>query len=213
MTILNIYNLKGQKSGTFKLNEAFDEKPNLGLLAQAVHVWRSNQRRGLAKAMTRGESGRTTAKVYRQKHTGRARHGSRSAPIFVGGGVAHGPTGEQSYRRILSKKMGQRALVSALLAKANQEGILVVSGLEKLAPKVKAAETLFKALGLMGKKILIAPEKKEINLSRATGNLTEVTVTPVGDLNAYQVLASEALIFTPGSAQLRLGALGKKGKK
>src|SRR3989338_7666399 len=164
MTTLNVYNLKGEKSGTAKFETVPGQKLNIKLLIQAVNVWQSNHRRGLAKAMTRGESSKTTAKWYRQKHTGRARHGSKSAPIFVGGGVAHGPTGQQNYHRVTSKKMAHGAFVSALIAKADQGGVMVVSGLEKLEPKTKAAINLLSKLGLSEKKVLFAPEKKAVNI-------------------------------------------------
>lgn len=214
MTTLTIFDLKGQKTGTMTVPGALTGKVNWPLLGQAVHVWRSNQRRGLAKAMTRGESGRTTAKVYRQKHTGRARHGARSAPIFVGGGVAHGPTGGQNYSRELPKKMSRAALVSALGAKLGQGAVFVVSGLEKLEPKVKSGRRVLESLGIVGKPVVIAPEKKLTNLGRAFGNLDGVTTLPVGSLNSYQVLSSRALVLTPESIKFLGKSEGqKKGKK
>jgi len=101
------------------------------LMAQAVRVYLSNQRSALAKTKTRGEVARTTAKMYKQKGTGRARHGAYSAPIFVGGGVAFGPTGGQNYRRKMSKALGKLAFASALALKFGEKTIWTLRQLLK----------------------------------------------------------------------------------
>jgi large subunit ribosomal protein L4 len=222
MATLDVLNLKGQKTGTVKIPATLMTTVNTRLLNQAVHVSRSNVRRGLAKAMTRGESGKTTAKLYRQKHTGRARHGSKSAPIFVGGGVAHGPTGRQNYSRNLPKKMRRLALISALSQKLNQKQIVVLDDLKKVEPKARAFRNLVKILGLAGRSLLFSPETKMENLKRALRNFPQVSVIPVSNLNSSQILAKDIIIMTtesignfgPHPNKVRLsGAGAKKGKK
>src|SRR3972149_10697830 len=91
MLKVNSYSTKGTKLAAVTLPKDWEEKMNLALLSQVMHVYQDRLHIGLAKAKTRGEVNRTTKKWYAQKHTGGARHGARSAPIFVGGGVAHGP--------------------------------------------------------------------------------------------------------------------------
>ena len=91
MSKVNAFSAKGIKQAEVSLPKQFAEKENLSLLSQAIHIYRDRAHIGLAKTKTRGEVARTTKKWYRQKGTGGARHGARSAPIFVGGGTAHGP--------------------------------------------------------------------------------------------------------------------------
>ena len=112
---------------------------NPELLSQAVFVYRSNLRQGGAKTQTRSEVGRTKSKWYRQKGTGRARHGARTANIFVGGGVVHGPTGLENFSKKLSRKMKQGALRSALGIMAAHESVMLASGLDGFTGKTKEA--------------------------------------------------------------------------
>jgi LSU ribosomal protein L4P len=134
----DLLDINGKKVGTINLPpEIFAAEVNPPLMAQAVRVYLANQRKAHPKTKTRAEVNRTKAKWYRQKGTGRARHGSRAAPIFVGGGVAHGPTGEQNYQLKMPKKMKKAALFSALTSKFKEKEILVVKGLEKIEPKPK----------------------------------------------------------------------------
>src|SRR3972149_10087618 len=133
MTKLSVFDQKGTKLTPMTVSDLiFAVKVNQPLMDQASKVYLSNQRRSLAKAKRRGEVKVTKAKVWQQKGTGRARHGSRNAPIFVGGGQAHGPSGTQNYNRRLSKKQRQASLRSALSLKFKEGKIIAVTGLEKL---------------------------------------------------------------------------------
>jgi len=138
MPKVDVYNLSGIKSGQMELpKNIFAVKINESLMAQAVRVYLSNQRKSRTKTKSRGEIVLTKAKWFRQKGTGRARHGARSAPIFVGGGVAHGPTGEQNYHLKMSKKMKKQALFSALTSKFKANEVMVIKDLAKIEPKTK----------------------------------------------------------------------------
>src|SRR3989338_3509182 len=134
------------KSGATATTEAslpsvfFAKKPNLTLLSQAVRVYLSNQRTAQAKTQTRAEVNRTTKKIYKQKGTGGARHGSRKAPIYVGGGVAHGPRGMQNYKMSLSSPLKKLALSVALSAKFVKKEISVAD-VEKIEAKSKSLAT------------------------------------------------------------------------
>src|SRR3972149_1654690 len=143
MVKLDVYSAKGIKKGSTNLPERFVEKENLPLLAQAIHVYEARLHPGLAKVKTRGEVIASTRKVYRQKGTGGARHGAKSAPIFVGGGVAHGPKGVKR-TLTLAKGMRAKALDLALSLAAKEEKVFVVSGLAKVTKTGEVAHVLAK---------------------------------------------------------------------
>jgi large subunit ribosomal protein L4 len=198
----DLLDINGKKVGTINLPpEIFAAEVNPALMAQAVRVYLANQRKAHSKTKTRAEVNRTKAKWYRQKGTGRARHGSRAAPIFVGGGVAHGPTGEQNYQLKMPKKMKKAALFSALTSKFKEKEILVVKGLEKIEPKTKKmAEFLTKSkIQSTKSKILLVLPKMLENIILAGRNLENFEISYSADLNTYQVLASDKLIFLPES--------------
>ena len=198
----DLLDINGKKVGTINLpREIFAAEVNPPLMAQAVRVYLANQRKAHPKTKTRAEVNRTKAKWYRQKGTGRARHGSKAAPIFVGGGVAHGPTGEQNYQLKMPKKMKKAALFSALTSKFKEKEILVVRGLEKIEPKTKKmAEFLTKSkIQSTKSKILLVLPKMLENIILAGRNLENFEISYSADLNTYQVLASDKLIFLPES--------------
>jgi len=198
----DLLDINGKKVGTINLPpEIFAAEVNPPLMAQAVRVYLANQRKAHPKTKTRAEVNRTKAKWYRQKGTGRARHGSRAAPIFVGGGVAHGPTGEQNYQLKMPKKMKKAALFSALTSKFKEKEILIVKGLEKIEPKTKKMAEVLKKIQILNSKfqiLLVLPKLLE-NVVLAGRNLENLEIAQATDLNTYQVLASDKLIFLPES--------------
>ena len=200
MTKIDIYNIQGKKTGQLALpKEIFAGKVNASLMSQAVRVFLANQRRSSAKAKSRNEmTSISTAKTWRQKGTGRARHGSRRAPIFVGGGKAHGPTGKQNYKLKLSKKMKHQALISALTVKCQESSILAITGLSKLEGKTKPAFQVLKAV--LGEKsndrLCVILPKMMPKIKRALSNLPKVSLRLATDLNTYEMLRSGQLIFT-----------------
>ncbi len=195
MPKVDLYTLSGTKSGQMELpKEIFAAKINEPLMAQAVRVYLSNQRKAQAKVKSRGEIVLTTAKWFRQKGTGRARHGARSAPIFVGGGVAHGPTGEQNYQLKMPKKMKKQALFSALTSKFKTNEVLVIKDLAKIEPKTKKMKTILEKLAKDNKATIILSEKLE-NVARAARNLKGLNLSQANQLNPYEVLNGGQLIF------------------
>lgn len=169
-------------------------EPNQQLLAQAVKVYLSNQRTAHAKTKTRGEVNKTTAKMYKQKGTGRARHGSSAAPLFVGGGRAFGPTGEQNYDRKLSKSQIGLAFVSALVSKSKDLYTLVVD-------KIKSTKQAHKLLIDLRGSILIVLGAKELSVAKYFRNLPKVTVTNSGSINTYEVIKHQQILFTDSSLE------------
>lgn len=205
MPMISVYNLSGKKISRLSLpKEIFAQKPNEQLMAQAVRVFLSNQRQGGAKTKTRGERRGSTRKIYRQKGTGRARHGSKRAPIFIKGGRAHGPTGRENFKLKLSKKMRRKALFSALSSHLAEEKILVISGLEKLKPKTAEMVKVLKNLKLKAgeeKLSLVIPEKLE-NVSLASRNIQKMKLLKANQLNPYEVLNSQCLLILKPSIKV-----------
>lgn len=214
-----MYDVKGAKHGTFALPSAvFGAKINKILMAQAVRVYLANQRQGNANTKSRGEIDLTTAKWYRQKGTGRARHGAQSAPIFVGGGVAHGPR-IKDYSLSMPQKMRKAALLSALSLKAKDGEIKVLSGLSKITPKTKDMDQVIKKITESKKnktKVLLvtsaAPKDLE-NVYRAGRNLKNMEILNAKLLNTYAVLKYKNLIFMKESIDILAPSNGVKRTK
>lgn len=189
-----VYSLAGRATGTMSLpKEVFGGKINKALLAQALRVYMTNQKTLPGFTKTRGEVVGSTAKIYRQKGTGRARHGAISAPIFVGGGIVFGPK-PRKIRLHLSQNMKKQALISALSAKLKDTKILGVSGLEKASGKTREFAFLFKKVE--SKSALIVTNGKMDNVLRGARNIPGISVLPANQLNAYEVLKYQKLLIT-----------------
>ncbi len=199
--VASIYNIQGKGVSEIVLpKEIFGAKVNRALMTQAVRVYLANQRRGTVSTKTRGEVVGSTRKIWRQKGTGKARHGSRKAPIFVGGGVAFGPK-PRDYSLKLPKKMKRLSLFSALSAKQNNGEIKIVAGLEKTEPKTKKMNLVMNNLGLGQKNrlvLLVAPGSSKNgleNIYRASRNLKGVKILSANMLNTYEVLKAKAVVL------------------
>ena len=203
-----MYNVRGAKNGSLALpKEVFGVKINQPLMAQAVRVYLANQRQGNASTKSRGDISLTTAKWYRQKGTGRARHGAKSAPIFVGGGVAHGPK-PKDYSLNLPQKMKKAALYSALSLKAKDGEIKILSGLSKITPKSKEMFALIQKVTedkeYKAKVLLVtsANPKELESVYRAGRNLKNMEILNAKLLNTYEVLKYKNLIFMKESIEV-----------
>ena len=189
-----VFDITGRRLGQVTLpKETFGGKINEELMAQAIRIYFANRHPKLASAKTRSEVKGGGRKPWRQKGTGRARAGSTRSPLWVGGGVVFGPkpTGKKLK---FSKKMKKRALVSALSQKAKVGEILVVSNLEKLAPKTKMAVSLLQKLEV-GKNTLLVLEQNKENIKLAVRNIPDVNIGLAESLNAYEVLSHKNLMF------------------
>ncbi len=197
---LKVYSPSARSTETLTLpKEIFGSQINKPLMAQAVRVYLANQRRGTAKTKSRGEVNISTRKIYRQKGTGRARHGAKSAPIFVGGGVALGPK-PRDYSLKLSQKMKQKALFSSLSAKVKDGEIILVSNLTKIEPKTKNMVLLLNKLQLNGKNkniLLVTPRptKDFENVVKASRNIEDISIMPSNLLNTYEVLKAKKILL------------------
>ncbi len=202
-----VYSLVGKESGTLSLpKEIFGQKVNKKLLSQAVRVYMTNRQVLPGSTKGRGEVTGSTAKIYRQKGTGRARHGAIRAPIFVGGGIVFGPK-PRKVRLELPQRMKKAALLSAFSAKMNDKQLMGLSGLEKAAGKTKemaklmyqVSDVVYQGKDKKHKKIastlIITPEKMD-NVVRAVSNIPGVDVLPVNLINAYEVVKHGLLLIT-----------------
>jgi large subunit ribosomal protein L4 len=168
----------------------------------------ANARLGTHKAKTRGEVIRTKQKWYRQKGTGRARHGSRNAPIFVGGGVAHGPR-PRSYAKKMPRKMRRAALRSALSAKAAENEIVLVDNLDMPAPKTRdMADTLYTLVG-DGTALVLLSEAND-NVQRSIRNLADARYLRANYLNVRDLLKYDKVVIPLEALNLITEWLGAK---
>lgn len=200
---VSVFDAKGKVAGKTELpSEIFNAKINDSLMSQAVRVYLANQRQGTSKTQNRGEVDRTTKKIYQQKGTGRARHGSRRAPIFVGGGRVFGPTPRDLSLNI-SKKMKTLALFSALSSKLKDQEIKIVKGLETIAPKTKLMAEVLENLEIKktAKVLLIMPKAgtESQNVYRAARNIEGLEILSANALNAYKVLDNALILLMKDS--------------
>ncbi len=197
---ISVVGIDGKEKSTMQVpKELFEATINFQLLAQAVRVFLANQRTGGSSTKTRGEVQGSTRKIYRQKGTGKARHGGITAPVFVGGGIAFGPK-PRDYRLNLPVKMRKTALASAITSQFKDKNIIVVDGLEALEPKTKLFASSFANIGA-DKKTLFIVAKATDTFTRATKNLSEIDTMPVSDMHAYAVVSHRKIVFTKDALQ------------
>ncbi len=196
-TVARVFTAQGEEKGTFSLpGMIFNVVASATLLAQYVRVYLSNQRQGTHKTKTRGEVSGSTKKIYRQKGTGRARHGAKMAPIFVGGGIAHGPS-VRTHALSMNKKQRQKALYRGLTLKAEQNKVLVVEGISAFKGKTKEMASLMKTMNLEPQKTLVvySPEQAEL-FQKLMSNVNDARTSQDRLMNAYDVLRADTLVFT-----------------
>lgn len=195
---LPVFGIHGEKKGRTTLpEEIFGVPINRQLLLQAVRVYMANQREGGASSKTRGEVEGSTRKIYRQKGTGRARHGGIRAPIFVGGGVAFGPR-PHDFHKDFPQKMKKVALVSALTSQLQNGNVLVIDGLDALPAKTKEVAAALRAAGASGTTLLVTP-KDAFSLKRGARNIEGLTLVTAEDIHPYAVMSNRKIVFTKES--------------
>ncbi|MGI9608116.1 MAG: 50S ribosomal protein L4 [Acidimicrobiales bacterium] len=195
MTSIDVKTAAGKKAGTADLDDQiFGIEPNLPVMHQVVTAQLAARRAGTHSTKTRAERRGGGAKPWRQKGTGRARQGSIRSPQWRGGGIAHGPK-PRDYSQRTPKKMIKLALRSALSDRAADGKVIVVDKFGFDAPKTADAVKALSALGAEGRVLLVLNEA-DANAALSFRNLPEVHVLPTGELNAYDVLVSDTVVFT-----------------
>jgi large subunit ribosomal protein L4 len=192
--------LDGKSAGKVTVSDAvFGLEPRADILHRMVRWQLAKRQRGTHKAKGRSEIAGTGAKAYRQKGTGRARHGDRKAPIFRGGGKAFGPR-PRSHAIDLPKKVRALALKHALSAKARADAILVIADVSAADAKTKALTEKIAGLGLTNALVIDGSEVDE-NFRRAARNIPALDVLPVQGINVYDILRRDTLVLTKAAVE------------
>ena len=195
MASVKVLDVAGKAKGEVELDEAvFGIQPNVPVMHQVVTAQLAARRSGTQSTKTRSEVRGGGRKPYKQKGTGNARQGSIRAPHWKGGGVALGPK-PRSYAQRTPKKMVRLALHSALSDRAAEGKVLVLDGWGWETPKTKDAVAALKALSIDGRALVVV-QRSEVAVARSFRNLQHVQVIEVGELNAYDVLCSDVVVFT-----------------
>ncbi|MDR3497437.1 MAG: 50S ribosomal protein L4 [Ancalomicrobiaceae bacterium] len=192
---LEIKTLDGDAAGTITLSEAiFGLEPRADLIQRVVRWQLAKRRAGTHKVKARAEIARTGKKMYKQKGTGGARHGSMRANLFRGGGRSHGPV-VRSHEHDLPKKVRVLGLKHALSAKAGAGSIVVLADAVASSPKTKGLEAQLEKLGLANA-LIISGAAVDANFGMAARNIPNVDVLPVQGLNVYDILRRNTLVLT-----------------
>jgi large subunit ribosomal protein L4 len=195
-----VYNMDGNQISEMELNEnTFGANVNVEAMHQVVRMLLANRRQGNQSSLTRAEVRGGGIKPWRQKGTGRARHGSIRSPQWRHGGVVFAPK-PRSYRYSVPKKIKRIAMKSALSSKVVDNEIIVIDELNFAAPKTKQVVTMLDSLKA-GKKILIVLADKNENVERSARNIEGVKMTLVNTLNVYDILNCDKFIITKEAAE------------
>ena len=213
MSRATVYDRDGKAAGEVELADAvFGVTPHTAVLHEAVRWQLAGRHRGTHSTLTRGMVSRSTRKLYRQKGTGRARHGARGAPVFVGGGIVFGPQ-PRSYKYALNKKVRRLALRSALSARAAEGRIVVLDSLDLDAPKTRTVAAALRAAGLGAKgsdvrSVLLVTAAPNEMVERSAANLEGVRVAAASALNVHAILAADRIVFTRDALERLVEGLG-----
>jgi len=201
MSSVALYSPAGEKKGSVDLPEnLIAERVHEHAIWEAVKGYLANQRQGTHKTKTRHEVSGQKSKMYKQKGTGRARAGSATSGVRVGGGRIHGPR-PRDYAYRVPAQVRRLALQSALAARAAAEALVVVDDFQIEAPKTKSVAAMLRNMGLAGRKVLLVSRAADSKLVLSCRNLPKTQVSHVGELNAYQVMQSDAVILTRGGLE------------
>ena len=198
MSIVDIKKSDGEKAGTIELDEQiFGIEPNVAVMHQVVNAQLAAKRAGTHNTKTRAEVRGGGAKPWKQKGTGRARAGSSRIPHWRGGGIALGPK-PRDYSQRTPKKMKKLALRSALSDRATSNSVFVVESWDFETPNTKAAKLALEAIGAEGK-VLVVVDTQDSNTHKSFRNLGHVNVLSADQLNVFDILVSDSVVFTKSS--------------
>jgi large subunit ribosomal protein L4 len=196
----DVTTLDAKKAGTVELSDdVFGLEPRADILHRMVRYQLAKRRAGTAASKDRSQINATTAKMYRQKGTGRARHGSKKAPIFRGGGKAFGPK-PRDHAIELPKKVRALALRHALSSKAKTDTLVVIENCELKEGKTKELKSRFAKLGF-GSALIVDGAEVHDAFARAARNIPKVDVLPVQGINVYDILRHDMLVLTKAALE------------
>ena len=198
MSKVDIKKSDGEKAGTIELDEQiFGIEPNVAVMHQVVNAQLAAKRAGTHNTKTRAEVRGGGAKPWKQKGTGRARAGSSRIPHWRGGGIALGPK-PRDYSQRTPKKMKKLALRSALSDRATSNSVFVVESWDFETPNTKAAKLALEAIGAEGK-VLVVVDTQDSNTHKSFRNLDHVNVLSADQLNVFDILVNDSVVFTKSS--------------
>ena len=192
-------NIDGKKDSIEIADKILDSKINKQLISYVLYKTNANFKGRKAKTKQKNEIIGSTSKIYSQKGTGNARHASRKAPIFVGGGVAHGPKGETKYKkRKLNKSEKKLSIASLITEKNKMSNLIIFNDFEKKISKTKEMNTILKKFEAVNS-IIIADKKSKENIFKSVRNIPNVKITDINHFSAFDLVKYKKVIFTETS--------------
>ena len=193
--------LDGKKSSIEVLDKIFSTKINNRLVSNVLYKTNANYKGRHAKTKQQNEVSGPTSKIYAQKGTGNARHASRKAPIFVGGGVAHGPKGELSYKkRKLNKSEKKNSITSLLTQKIQNKELLILSDFVSEIKKTKEMNLILKKLEILNSLIILDKISKE-KIEKSLRNIPNIKTTDINHFSAFDIVKFKKIVFTESSVK------------
>jgi large subunit ribosomal protein L4 len=194
-------NLDGKKSSIEVLDKIFSAKINKKLVNTVLYKTNANYKGRHAKTKQQNEVSGPTSKIYAQKGTGNARHASRKAPIFVGGGIAHGPKGELSYKkRKLNKSEKKQSIASLISDKIKNNNLLIFSDFSSKIKKTKEMSLILKKFQISNSIIILDKTSKD-NVEKSIRNIPNIKVTDINHFSAFDIVKFEKVVFTETSVK------------
>ena len=194
-------NLDGKKSSIEVLDKIFSAKINNKLVSNVLYKTNANFKGRHAKTKQQNEVSGPTSKIYAQKGTGNARHASKKAPIFVGGGIAHGPKGELAYKkRKLNKTEKKQSVASLITEKNNNKNLLILNDFSSEIKKTKEMNSIINKLEIKNSLIILDKNSKE-KIEKSVRNIPNVKVTDVNHFSAYDIIKFKKVVFTESSVK------------
>ena len=194
-------NLDGKKNPIQVLDKIFSAKINKKLIYSVLYKTNANYKGRHAKTKQQNEVSGPTSKIYAQKGTGNARHASRKAPIFVGGGVAHGPKGESSYKkRKLNKSEKKQSIASLISEKNKNNNLLIFNDFSKQIKKTKEMNLILKKFEISNALIILDKESRK-NIELSARNIPNIKVTDVNHFSAFDIIKFKKVVFTESSVK------------
>ena len=194
-------NLDGKKSSIEVLDKIFSTKVNNKLISSVLYKTNANYKGRHAKTKQQNEVKGPTSKIYAQKGTGGARHASRKAPIFVGGGIAHGPKGELAYKkRKLNKNEKKQSVASLITEKNNNKNLLILNDFNSEIKKTKEMNSIINKLEISNSLIILDKNSKD-KIEKSVRNIPNVKVTDVNHFSAYDIIKFKKVVFTESSVK------------
>ena len=194
-------NIDGKKSSIEVLDKIFSAKINKKLVNTVLYKTNANYKGRHAKTKQQNEVSGPTSKIYAQKGTGNARHASRKAPIFVGGGIAHGPKGELSYKkRKLNKSEKKQSIASLISDKIKNNNLLIFSDFSSKIKKTKEMNLILKKFQISNSIIILDKTSKD-NVEKSIRNIPNIKVTDINHFSAFDIVKFEKVVFTETSVK------------